>query len=259
MQTIYRPSGRYPFLALNLYNGRCPHLCSYCYVPSVRGKTREQWECEPWHVRYGVIEALKRDAPKYVHETKRVLLCFHCDPYSPEAAASGVTRQALEVLRSYDIPFQVLTKGGMRAVSDFDLYRPGIDAFATTMTYLDKRLSLREEPGAAEPMDRIAAICRAKKQGIETWVSLEPVLDTHASLEIIGATYTVVDLYKIGKLNHDPEREAKIDWGAFAWEAMNLCNKYSKPFIFKKGLLEYCDFEIVGAAKFDPRLIKGAL
>ena len=31
--------------------------------------------------------------------------------------------------------------------------------------------------------------------------------------------------------------------------------RVGKPFVFKKDLLEYCDFHIVGAATFDPRKV----
>jgi len=176
-----------------------------------------------------------------------------CDPYQPAAVQSGVTREALKILRDYDIPWQILTKHGMAAAADFDLYGSR-DAFATTLTYVANLDSIRDEPGARLPWDRMNAIREAHARGIRTWVSLEPVLDPLQSLSCIAETREWVDLYEIGKVNHDPEREAEIDWGSFAWQAMNLCNKYDKPFIFKKDLLAYCDFEIVGAAKNDPRI-----
>jgi len=204
MNVIYRPRGRaleYSYLACNLYGGMCPHRCSYCYVAGAMHKSRAQWEATPWYVRKDVIKWLERDAERLAGTDERVLLCFHCDPYTPEAANFGVTRQALKVLRSHDVPFQVLTKGGMRAVPDFDLYGPH-DAFATTMTFVEEGPGREQEPGAATPWERTKAIIQAHDRGIETWVSLEPVLDPEASLRIIENTWEWVDLYKIGKLNH---------------------------------------------------------
>jgi DNA repair photolyase len=256
ISTIYTPTGRaleYSLLALNLYTG-CSHRCDYCFAPGCLRKTREVFHANV-KPRPGIIEALKREAPKFAHTNERVLLCFHCDPYSPEAAASGVTRQALEVLREYDVPFQILTKGGMRASHDFDLYGPN-DAFATTLTTLSRIQSAKYEPGAAVPMDRRNAIFTAHEQGIKTWVSLEPVLYPEWALDIIAETHRYVDLYKVGKLNHDAVRERQINWKRFAQEAMFLLNKYGKPFIFKKDLRAYCDFEIVGECKDDPRLVR---
>jgi DNA repair photolyase len=204
------------------------------------------------------IKFLRRDAAKYRGTDKRVLLSFTSDVYCQPAVQSGLTRQVLEVLREFGIPFQVLTKNGMAAAADFDLYGPN-DAFATTLTYRDPERSLKHEPGAAVPSDRVLAIHDAHQEGITTWVSLEPILDPDDALRWIKMTHDIVDLYKIGKVNHDAALEKRIDdvhgWARFAWSAMNLCNKFGKPFILKKDLLAYCDFEIVGAATFDPRKV----
>lgn len=180
------------------------------------------------------------EAPKHAGTDKRVLLCFHCDPYSPEAVASGVTAQAMSVLSYHRIPFQILTKGGMRAARDFVMYGPN-DAFATTMTFLDPSCSEMYEPGASPPANRIAAIQEGHKRGIETWVSLEPVVAPSESLAIIEHTHEYVDLYKIGKLNHDKASEAQIDWRAFGIRAIDLCKKYGKPYYIKADLAKHLD------------------
>ena len=97
MKVIYEPRGRareYALLACNLYGGVCPHRCSYCYVAGAMRKSRAQWEATPWYLRKDVIKWLEKDAERLSGTDKRVLLCFHCDPYTPEAANFGVTRQA---------------------------------------------------------------------------------------------------------------------------------------------------------------------
>jgi len=239
MKPIYEPRGRareYSYLALNVMRG-CSSQCSYCYVPGASRMSREQWAKIKPAPRKRIIEALRKQAPEFAGTDRRCLLCFMCDPYQPAAVESGVTRQALEILREHDIPWQVLTKHGMRAVGDFDLYGPN-DAFATTLTTAGSE-AWTWEPGAAEPSDRIEAIQRAKKAGIETWVSLEPVMDPDWSLRIIQMTYHVVDLFKIGKLNHDKVREAEIDWGRFGWEAVALCDKYGVDYYVKEDLRKH--------------------
>jgi len=72
-------------------------------------------------------------------------------------------------------------------------------------------------------------------------VSLEPVLDPKASLQIIENTWEWVDLYKIGKLNHDKEREAQIDWRRFGARAIELCAKYGKRYYIKEDLAKHLD------------------
>lgn len=261
MEAIREPRGRaleYSFLACDPYWGSCANGCDYCYVAGSMRRSREQWDKIPLAPRKDFIKVLRRDAAKYQGTDKRVLLSFTSDVYCKPAVESGLTRQVLEVLREFDIPFQVLTKNGLAAAADFDLYGKN-DAFATTLTYIHDLDSRRHEPGAALPSDRWAAIGVAHGMGIQTWVSLEPVLDPEQSLESIRGTWDIVSLYKIGKVNHAPALEKRIDdefgWGKFAWEAMNLCNKFGKPFILKKDLLAYCDFPIVGAATFDPRKV----
>lgn len=261
MEAIREPRGRaleYSFLACDPYWGSCTNGCDYCYVAGSMRRSREQWDKIPLAPRKDFIKVLRRDAAKYHGTDKRVLLSFTSDVYCEPAVESGLTRQVLEVLHEFGIPFQVLTKNGLAAAADFDLYGPN-DAFATTLTYAAYKESMEHEPGAASPNDREVAIYEAHDRGIQTWVSLEPVLDPRDALLWIQTIHQGVDLFKIGKLNHDPKLEKRIDdefgWARFAWNAMNLCNKFGKPFILKKDLLAYCDFPIVGAATFDPRKV----
>jgi DNA repair photolyase len=208
MSVIYEPKGRaleYSWLACNLYKG-CVHGCQYCYAPSALQKRPADFH-NTAAPRDNILRELRKDAAKLAGTRKRVLLCFTCDPYPPLDIAGAVTREALLVLREHEISFQVLTKGGMRAARDFDCYGPD-DAFATTLTFLDVDRSLSVEPKAAIPSDRIEAIRAAKEAGITTWASLEPVLDAEQSLALIEATRDIVDLYKIGKLNHRTSRNA---------------------------------------------------
>jgi DNA repair photolyase len=242
MSVIYTPQGRareYSHLALNLYAG-CWYQCRYCYVPNALRMTRQKWsEIQPLP-RPGVLGALAKEAPALRGTRNRVLLSFSSDPYQPIAVATGTTGKALAILRDNDVPFQVLTKGGVLAEEDFGLYGPR-DAFAVTLTGVQGgRPSM--EPKAARPAERIESLLEAKRSGIETWVSLEPVLDPEQSLEVIHRTHDFVDLYKIGKINHDVALGYEIDWNAFAYKAVNLCEKYSVRYYVKKDLAAYCDF-----------------
>ena len=70
---------------------------------------------------------------------------------------------------------------------------------------------------------------------IQTWASLEPVIDPVQSLQIIRETKDFVDEYKIGRWNHDP-RADRIDWKAFGEETIELCRMLGKKFYIKKDL-----------------------
>jgi len=236
-QAIYEPSGRameYSLLACNLYWG-CTHGCKYCFAPGVMRQKKEEFH-RTVKPKADILKQLEKDAAKHAGTDKRVLLCFTCDPYNPEAVKTGITRRAIEILVAYDVPFQVLTKGGMMATSDFSLYTSR-DAFAETFTTMSSTLSKLWEPQAALPVERWEALVAAKHYGIETWVSLEPVLDPNESLKVIYDLRRDVKMFKIGKLNHDPKREQKIDWAKFGWAAVNICDQYGLNYYIKHDLL----------------------
>ncbi|KKL57099.1 hypothetical protein LCGC14_2238760, partial [marine sediment metagenome] len=158
------------------------------------------------------------------------------DPYPPERYES-ITRGALEILEKNDLKVQILTKGGIRAVQDFDILdrNPGW-SFGTTLCFVDDDMREEWEPDATSVADRIEAVIEAKKLGIKTWVSLEPVIDAEEALGVIEALYNHVDLWKVGKLNHMPKVEAKTDWKFFLQRVEARLK--GKEYIIKKDLLE---------------------
>lgn len=235
MKVIYEPRGRaleYSLLAINHYKG-CTHGCFYCFARKMMESFTDDNFGKPV-ARAGLLDSLIDQAPSYAGTDKRILLCFTCDPYQPLDDKERLTRSVIKVLKENDIPFQVLTKGGLRATRDFDLYQAG-DAFATTLTFSNKYDSAANEPGAALPAERIEAIRIAHERKIETWVSLEPVMDVEQTLTLIRMTQEFVDLYKIGKLNH---YRSEIDWREFGIKAIDLCHKLQKRYYVKRDLAE---------------------
>lgn len=240
IKPIYQPRGRageYSPLALNLYKG-CGHNCVYCYAPSILNTEPDEFHQNP-QPRAHIIEDLERGARNLQQSglIKPVLLCFTCDPYQPIDVELRLTRQAITVLHRYNIPVQILTKGGNRATRDFDLLTPQ-DYFAATLTFISEELSLEYEPLAAPPSERIAALSYAKRLGVQTWVSLEPVINPEASLDLIAITHDFVDLFKVGKLNYHP-LAGKIDWHKFAADAVATLKKYGCRYYLKKDLERY--------------------
>jgi len=237
MGIIYEPKGRaleYSLLAVNHYVG-CGHGCTYCFAAAMSKRFGNDWFHTSPHPKYGMLSKLRKEAPKFAGTDKRVLLSFMTDPYQPLDVVLEFTRSVLKILKANNIPFQILTKGGMRAQRDFDLYGTG-DVFATTMTFLDDKRSTEFEPNAATPKDRIASLAAAKAAQIETWVSLEPVLDAAASVEIIARTAAVVDLFKVGKLNH---QKTSTDWRRFGIKAIEACEQIGVKYYVKNDLANY--------------------
>lgn len=237
---IYAPAGQageYAPLATNPYRG-CGHGCAYCYVPLVTKQDRKEFD-EGAEPRKDFTKRLLADAAKYQGAgiTEQVMLSFTTDPYHPGNTA--LTRWTLEVLREHGLSFCTLTKGGRRALRDLDLFRPGRDAFACTLTTLDDAFSRKWERNAALPMDRIGALKSFHDAGIFTWVSLEPTLDVDASLDLIGATHQFVDLFKIGRANYLKQITATTDWRDYTLRMIDICQKLGVRHYIKKDLQPY--------------------
>lgn len=233
---IYAPrgqAGEYAPLATNPYRG-CSHACAYCYVPRALHMTREEFDAAAVP-RRDYLKKLKLEAMKYqaAGVTAQVLLSFSTDPFPPQHHL--LTRQTLEVLRDHGMGFCTLTKGGRRALRDLDLFRPDRDAFASTLTSLDERFSLKWERRAAVPAERIETLKAFHERGIFTWVSLEPTLDVEASLAIVKATHEFVDLYKVGKLNY-VKMTKTTDWKDYALRMIDLLQKVGARHYIKKDL-----------------------
>ena len=78
-----------------------------------------------------------------------------------------------------------------------DIYDPMVNkslmAIGFTLTGHDEM-----EPGASPNESRIGAMAYLKEKGIHTFASIEPVIDTKASLEVIRKAAPFCDLFKIG-------------------------------------------------------------
>lgn len=234
---IYETKGRareYNELAINLFTG-CGHRCIYCYGADVMHQEKEQFEMHPKaRVTPGDIA---RSAEEWAGrgETRRVLLCFVTDPYQPIENETMLTRKAINLLHDAGLNVILLTKGGRRSMRDFDLLTAN-DAYATTLTCLDPVESIKWEPNAALPSERLEALKEAHSRGIETWVSFEPVihpLDTFRFLELSSG---FVGHYKVGTMNYHPHGST-IDWRKYGQTMLSRLKAFGADYYFKKDLV----------------------
>ena len=238
MSIIYKPKGKageYSDLAVNLYKG-CSHRCIYCYAPSATFTKREDFynNIKP---RKDIIEKLKKDAELHQGNGEHVLLSFTSDPYQPIDKRLKLTRQAIEILKNNGYNIKILTKAGELARRDFDLLNEN-DWFGITLTSYSKFKEWEME--AASYQLRVRNLSIAKKKGLKTWVSLEPVIFPDETLDIISVTHNIVDHYKVGKLNYHP-RSKEIDWKMFANNVVEELEKYNCDYYIKDDLREYLD------------------
>lgn len=229
MKPIYKPTGaagEYGDLACNIYTG-CNHHCYYCFAPSVLHKTREEFHThvEP---RKNIVEEVRRQINWEKITGQLIHLCFTCDPYPAPTVDTMPTRDIIKAIKESGNHVQILTKGGSRALRDFDLLDGG-DWFGVTVT--GANISAHE-PNAAGFDERLNSIKMAKKRGINTWVSFEPVIEpliVYSAIEF--ADY--IDRFKIGKLNYHP---SDINWAEFGRECERLCIEYGRDYYIKDSL-----------------------
>lgn len=241
MTIIYEPKSKareYSPLAINLYTG-CLHRCGYCYAPGV---FRKKWKDfrENVQPRDKLLEKLATQCKKIKGDPRDILLCFGCDPYQPLPVSLDITREALLILETYKMQVQILTKGGMRSTRDFDILKRNNWKFGTTLSFYNdsagRKLAYQWEPNAAQIENRIDAIKEAKKLGIYTWISVEPVIHPAQALHVIRELRDMVDHWKIGKINYHKYIEERIDWADFLSQVEKLL--FGKNYYIKKDLWE---------------------
>ena len=236
---IYQPSGRareYGDLALNIYTG-CNHGCAYCFARSMKQRfAPKDGVCtfDNPEQRRDIVESVKRQIEREQITKKLIHLCFSCDPY-PADIDTTPTREIIKVLKHAGNNVQILTKGGIRAERDFDLLDSG-DWFGVTVSGNWKITEI--EPNAAPQEERLQSLATAKRLGIKTWVSCEPVIYEDAIYSLI-AEHGYIDAYKIGKLNyHTPEEYGAppINWGEFGRNCERLCIEHGRNYYIKEDL-----------------------
>ena len=225
MKPIYIPKGKakeYGDYAINIYTG-CPHRCYYCFAPSVLRKDREQFHTNI-KPRDGIVEATIKQLEREGITGKLIHLCFTCDPY-PSGCDTRVTREIIKAIKSSGNHVQILTKGN--GERDFDLLDEN-DWYGITLDGDAKNPNL---PYVGKY--GLSSLEEAKRRGIKTWVSFEPVLDHVNVLMLIKYGRKYFDKVKIGKLNY---YSSDINWKQFGEEAEQLCKQLGIDYYIKESL-----------------------
>jgi DNA repair photolyase len=228
MKPIYKPKGRaleYGDYCVNIYTG-CNHGCTYCYARMMHNRYKPGVPFEDVRPREGILAALQAQLDTGAYAGKTVHLCFTCDPY-PANIDTTITRAVIGAIKAAGANVQILTKGGSRARRDLDLLEES-DWFGITISGNEAA-----EPDAASEADRLTTLYAAHKKGVKTWISFEPVYETHSVYAAIEKS-AWVDVLRIGKLNY---HNGPIDnWGAFGRECERLASVYGKNIYIKSDL-----------------------
>ena len=122
------------------------------------------------------------------------------DSYQPLEVEHKRTRQIIELLISNELPFTILTKSNL-VLRDLDLFkgykwcRVGV-----TVTSFDELFRKELEPFTANYNKRIEVLSTLKLNGINTYLSGEPIMPLEVSnpLEIVCKLRDYVDLFDFG-------------------------------------------------------------
>lgn len=152
----------------NMFKG-CTHGCAYCYAPSLTHDER----------KWGRYVDVKVNAPQVLARELRglrkdeVFLSSASDPYQPVEAKYKVTRRCLEVLRRQGFPVSILTRSPL-VLRDIDILRrlQWVKVGMSITTVPCRGL----EPGVPPLARRIDTLRKLSRAGIQTWVSLAPVI-----------------------------------------------------------------------------------
>jgi len=259
MDIIYKPKGRaaeYAEWAANPYEG-CLGACEYCFGPDLPAHKGSR---EEYHARqvpkHNVIERMREDIHRLElnEPDANVLMSFTSDLYPNDEAIRLITTELLTLFHGDYMGrpgFTVLTKGGFWAPQDFHLYAPGRDVFATTIVLTDEAARERVEPGASSLQRRWNALAAAHKRGIETWISVEPVIDPDQALAVIERAADCGDVghVRVGPLNYHA-LAATIDWKRFGAELAVVLARTGIPYYIKQDLRPHMP---AGFGPFDTR------
>lgn len=209
-KAIYQPKGKaaeYSPWACNFFTG-CSNDCEYCFCK--RGVLSHVWDNKP-HIKkcfgteYHAFEVFcnELDMVQELIGNDALLFSFTTDPLLPETRL--LTFRAMEEAISRGINVKILTK---RAdwIDEF-IRRTEIQtinygdnkhhlAFGFTLTGCDEK-----EPGASLNSERIEAMRELHELGFKTFASIEPIITSAMSRNMIEATLGFCDLYKVGLMS----------------------------------------------------------
>ena len=79
---------------------------------------------------------------------------------------------------------------------------------------------------------------KAHARGIPTWISVEPVIKPDQALQLIQNLHSIVDHWKIGKINYNKGIEKRVNWLKFRKKVRELLDSIGADYYLKKSLTE---------------------
>lgn len=165
---------------LNPYAG-CAFGCTYCYAAFFSHSTKDREAWGEWvRVKDNAVELLRRRRRGSL-DGKRIYMSSVTDPYQPIERKLDLTRDLLGALAERHRPKLVLQTRSPDVVRDADLFekivsKGGRVQVNLTVTTDDEDVRRAFEPSCPSNARRLAAVAMLAKQGVETCVTMTPLL-----------------------------------------------------------------------------------
>ncbi|WP_341365990.1 PA0069 family radical SAM protein [Yoonia sp. BS5-3] len=220
--------------SVNPYRG-CEHGCIYCFA-------------RPSHAYLGLSPGLDFETKLIARPNAAAQLCkelsnpryrpamiaigTNTDPYQPIEKERQIMREVLGVLRDFNHPVGIVTKGAL-IERDIDILGPmaakGLTRVGISITTLDPKTSRAMEPRVPSPAARLRTIRRLTDAGVPVRVMVSPVvpaLTDHELEAILEAAHDagavaassivlrlpreVAGLFRDWLTAHYPDRAARV-------------------------------------------------
>ncbi|MBU2956387.1 PA0069 family radical SAM protein [Paracoccus sp. 1_MG-2023] len=175
--------------SINPYRG-CEHGCIYCYArpshsylnlsPGLDFETRIT-------AKPDAARLLERELGRPSYRPAPIALGTNTDPYQPIEAKYGIMPQILRVLRDWNHPVTLITRGRL-VLRDLDLWAElaarDQAMVGVSVTTLDADLARSLEPRAPAPETRLRMIRELSRAGVPVRVMVAPVIPVLTEPEI---------------------------------------------------------------------------
>ncbi len=184
--------------SINPYRG-CEHGCIYCFArpshaflglsPGLDFETK-------LIARPNAAERLLAELanPRYVPKT--IAIGTNTDPYQPIEKERKIMRQVLEVLRDFNHPVGIVTKGTLiERDADIlgELAAKGLVRVGISVTTLDNATSRAMEPRVPLPAARLRTIRRLTEAGIPVRAMVSPIVPALTDHELEAILHACTD------------------------------------------------------------------
>ncbi len=187
----------FPFRwTLNPYRG-CRHACRYCFARPTHeflgmdaGRDFEQRV----FAKVNAPEVLRRELSRPKWRGEPIAIGTASDPYEPAESHYGLTRRILQVLREFENPASITTKGVL-VRRDVDVLRDLGQVADVRVTFsvgsIDDHVWKLTEPGTPSPLARLEAMQFLVENGVQAGIMMAPLLpgisDSSESIEAVVA------------------------------------------------------------------------